>query len=79
MLVQMPGGKATWGESTGSAGGSGAGAGTGAGAGRAAPTHDYRDYRCTTWHLEPTVRYTVFFDNVLHCLYAYKYLPIQHS
>lgn len=45
----MPGGKATaWNEP-----------GTSAGTTRArheGPAQDYRDYRCVTWHLEPTVR-----------------------
>lgn len=50
-------------------GGVGAGAGAGAraaggeagagGARAALVAQDYRDYRCITWHLEPTVRYSI--------------------
>lgn len=58
----MPGAtRGSWSES--------AGAGP---SGRARP-EDYRDYRCVTWHLEPTVRYVLTLFIYILCYYCSLY------
>ncbi|CAH0602821.1 unnamed protein product [Chrysodeixis includens] len=54
----MPGaGRAAWGESSTAAPSTSSASTSGAGTSTARPApSDYRDYRCVTWHLEPTVR-----------------------
>ncbi|KAJ0182155.1 hypothetical protein K1T71_002877 [Dendrolimus kikuchii] len=51
--VMIPGGRPTWGENGTSASGSNGTSKTPRAEGL---SQDYRDYLCTTWHLEPTVR-----------------------